>query len=156
MRARRGVGVKKKPMSQGKYAADFEEWWQHYPAGRRVGKKTAAAEWERARKRGELPPLEDHIRAVRRYAHQQRRLHPDPVERIKYTLHPERWIKRNRWEDELPPTPDELSTETVQEAISPEERAAREEEEEREKTEYRKRLEELKQKRLGQLREERR
>jgi hypothetical protein len=74
--------------------SDFEEFWQRWPAWRRLEKKAARTEWKRLRPDS---PLRLAIFAA------LDRLHADPhmrEESGRYLLHPHRWLQRRRWEDE--------------------------------------------------------
>lgn len=65
----------------------FEQFWQAYPRGRRVGKFAAAREWERRK-----PDLSVVLAAL---AHQ----YAAPME-LRFIPHPRTWLSQGRWLDE--------------------------------------------------------
>lgn len=77
------------------YPQTFEEWWQHYP--RKVGKRKALNEWQRATKRITNAEL---IQATKQLAAFHAQEQTDP----QYIKHPQGWLSRDGWEDELTPT----------------------------------------------------
>jgi hypothetical protein len=80
--------------------AEFEIWWKAYPArigssGKAVkpGKPAALALFRAARKKAALDAL---LAATRRYA---------AATEARYVVDPERWLKREKWLDEVAEAP---------------------------------------------------
>jgi len=72
------------------YSADFEEFWAIYP--KKVGKLAAFKEWKEAVRRRSAESITKRAAA---YA-------ADPARKPGYTLDPERWLKKGRYEDPYP------------------------------------------------------
>lgn len=79
------------------YSADFEEFWQL--GLRKESKGNAWRAWEKARKSGSLPSLDELRLAVQNYL----RHHPDP----QFQKHPATWLNASAWHDDYtaPATP---------------------------------------------------
>lgn len=78
--------------------AEFEAWWQEYPKGRRVKKPEARMEYRRARKKASADDLLTGVIAYARLMDAQR---VEP----RYIVHPSRWLKNERWDDDDLDTP---------------------------------------------------
>lgn len=77
--------------SQGLTVAEgdsFARFWRAYP--RRVGKRAARAEWDRATRQADPETI---ITGAQRYA-------DDPNREPAYTAHPSTWLRAGRWDDE--------------------------------------------------------
>jgi hypothetical protein len=74
--------------SKAEVAAAFDEFWEIYP--RRVGKRGAFGEFERALKRA---PIEDILGGVKRYR-------DDPNRVDSFTKHPSTWLHQDCWSDD--------------------------------------------------------
>lgn len=83
------------PEPSSEYPPAFESWWQHYP--KKVGKRKALTEWQRATKRITNDEL---IEATKHLASFHAREQTDP----QYIKHPQGWLSRDGWEDQLTPT----------------------------------------------------
>lgn len=76
--------------------AEFETWWRDaWCSNRRVSKADARGEYRRARKDTDAATLFDGAQA---YARLMKAQGTEP----KHILHPNRWLKKRRWEDETP------------------------------------------------------
>lgn len=76
--------------SQNARAADgFEEFWLAYP--RKTAKGAARAAWPKARKLADLATI---LEGVQRY------IASDPQRPTKFTAHPAKWLKDERWGDQ--------------------------------------------------------
>jgi hypothetical protein len=74
--------------------ARFEQFWQHYP--KKVGKSKAIKEWQK------LKPTSELVNQI--ISHLQKRVKTTWVkENKRFVVHPERFIRDCRWEDELEP-----------------------------------------------------
>lgn len=79
------------------YSENFESFWQQYP--KHASKKGAFTEWKRVKATGLLPSIEVILSAVenqkraRAQAAQTGKFYPEWPD-------PERWLKKNRWEDD--------------------------------------------------------
>ncbi len=76
------------PPSVAPSTASFDAWWEVYP--RKVGKRTARAAYDRARRRATTEMILDG--AVR--------YRDDPNREKPYTAHPTTWLNRDGWQDE--------------------------------------------------------
>ena len=74
------------------YTQEFEEFWKAYP--RKVGKGSAFVEWKKIKGIADLLPII--INALQ----WQSKTESWTKENGKYIVHPERYLKRRRWEDE--------------------------------------------------------
>ena len=79
---------KKKELNE--YSAEFEKFWAVYP--KKVGKLAAFKEWKAALARTDARAI---IRRAAAYS-------SDPTRKPGYTLDPERWLKKGRYEDPYP------------------------------------------------------
>lgn len=73
----------------------FEQFWEAWPKYRRVCKKQAKEQWMRL-----APDLDLHftiLQAVERHKQHWR----DTDTEARFILHPHRWLRDRRWEDEL-------------------------------------------------------
>lgn len=75
-----------------KYPEYVERFWQAYPAARRVGKKKTAAELARLSAEGRERAITGAVRYAKRHAD----LKTDP----RYLVHPERFVRDRRFDDE--------------------------------------------------------
>lgn len=75
----------------------FDQFWDAW-RGRKVGKKQAKAQWDRLKPDAEL---EQTILAAIAAQAEERRLAREALQFMEGWLHPHRWIRDRRWEDEL-------------------------------------------------------
>ena len=75
----------------------FDEFWEHYPRARRVGKGDARKAFERACKRASTDRI---VAGVRRFAADPNLPSGDEVQ---FIPHPATWLNQDRWDD--PPLP---------------------------------------------------
>lgn len=87
----RGVPAK---ASESEIAADFEDWWQAWPSTKRVKKAEARREYTNARKKAEAQVLLSAVQAFDRLIRAQG---TEP----RYIVHPSRWLKNERWDDDV-------------------------------------------------------
>ena len=73
------------------YTPDCETFWKAYD--RKIAKTDTYRHWKAADRAGKLPPIADVVAAIKVYLASQR-------VREGYRLDPERWVKRERWNDE--------------------------------------------------------
>ena len=78
-------------------APAFDEFWEHYPRSRRVGKGDARKAFERACKRASTERI---VAGVRRFAADPNLPSGDEVQ---FIPHPATWLNQDRWDD--PPLP---------------------------------------------------
>ena len=84
---------KRRERVDSKYSDEFESFWKSYP--RRVGKGSAYTEWKKlGNSRPKLPTLIAAIEAQKKSSSWR-------DDNGKYIPHPERWLKKTRWEDEV-------------------------------------------------------
>lgn len=72
------------------YTAEFEAWWSLYP--RKIGKRKAVAEFQRAKKRIGLERLTASVKAFARTVQGRE---------AQYIPYPERWLSRGQYDDDL-------------------------------------------------------
>lgn len=75
------------------YSEPFEQFWASYP--RKVEKPKAFAAWKEQRINGELPTIISQVEAYKM-------THDWKKDNGKWIPYPERFIKRRKWEDEIP------------------------------------------------------
>lgn len=86
------------PPEGGRYPAEFEEWWEHYPKGSKVGKGAAARAWKRLG--AARPPTRDLVAALGRQKSRDPKWRPDPRTGETYIPNPATWLNQHRWEDD--------------------------------------------------------
>lgn len=85
--------------------AEFDRWWGVWCPNRRVSKAEARREYRNARKDTEAQVLYDGAVAYARLTKQQG---TEP----RHIVHPNRWLKNRRWEDEVPAEPNPFEAPT--------------------------------------------
>ena len=78
------------------YPPDFNEFWNALPSEKKNGKKNAYAQWKKAIR---VIPKDELLRILEQHIayHQAKDGH------CQYLQDPERWLRNQRWEDELAP-----------------------------------------------------
>ncbi|OFN78463.1 hypothetical protein HMPREF2526_08400 [Corynebacterium sp. HMSC070E08] len=87
-------------VSANTYPEAFEEFWRAVPSEKKTGKKKALTQWRNATKKITNDELINHMR-------QHVQHHRARNGNCQYMQDPERWLRNERWEDELtlPPQP---------------------------------------------------
>lgn len=80
------------------YALEFENFIKAYP--KRVGKKPAYQQWEKAKEQGKLPAIDALLSALEKQKRAKQAL-IDAGQFASEWPDPERWIKNERWNDEI-------------------------------------------------------
>ena len=81
-------------MSTTTYPQAFEEFWNAVPSEKKTGKKKALTQWRKATKKITNEELIHHM-------HQHVQHHRARNGNCQYMQDPERWLRDERWEDEL-------------------------------------------------------
>jgi phage replication O-like protein O len=91
------------------FDSDFQKWWSEYP--RHEKKKKAKELYFNLVKTGRIPPLDKHIEILSNWKKCKQWQNG-------FIPHPTTWLSGERWEDEIPSSPDEIRIKNILGAIA--------------------------------------